>query len=122
MMAAGAAFLPVAIVAPLVPEAWMAIAATCFATFGHGIFTPNIQALPTDLFPGQEVGTASGLSGMGGAVGGILANLGTGWLVTHFSYSPVFLMAGLMHPLAAVLVWVMLPDRYFRNALSGVPV
>jgi ACS family hexuronate transporter-like MFS transporter len=122
MMAAGAAFLPVAILAPRVPAAWMAIAATCFATFGHGIFTPNIQALPTDLFPGQEVGTAAGLSGMGGAIGGILANLGTGWLVTHFSYSPVFLMAGLLHPLAAVLVWVMLPDRYFRNAPSGVPV
>jgi len=35
-MLLGAAFLPVSIVAPLLPEAWMAIAATCFATFGHG--------------------------------------------------------------------------------------
>ena len=88
-----------AIVAPLVPEAWMAIAATCFATFGHGFWVSNLHA-PTDLFPGQEMGTASGFSGMGGAVGGVLANLGTGSIVQHFSYAPVFLMAALMHPLS----------------------
>jgi ACS family hexuronate transporter-like MFS transporter len=115
IMLLGAAFLPVAIVAPLLSEAWMAIAATCFATFGHGFWVANLQALPTDLFHGQEMGTASGFSGMGGAVGGILANLGTGWVVQHFSYAPVFLMAGLMHPLSAGLVYWLLPDRYFRG-------
>jgi len=115
VMLAGAAFLPVAIAAPLVPAAWMAIAATCFATFGHGFWVSNLQALPTDLFPGHEMGTASGFSGMGGAVGGILANLGTGWVVQHFSYAPVFLMAGLMHPLSAALVYWLLPNRYFRK-------
>ena len=115
VMLLGAAFLPVAILAPLVPEAWMAIAATCFATFGHGFWVSNLQALPTDLFPGQEMGTASGFSGMGGAVGGILANLGTGWIVQHFSYAPVFLMAGLMHPLSAGLVYWLLPNRYFKK-------
>ena len=72
-----------------------------------------IVALPTDLFPGKEVGMASGFSGMGGAVGGVLANLGTGWIVQHFSYAPVFLMAGLMHPLSAGLVYWLLPNRYF---------
>jgi Kef-type K+ transport system membrane component KefB len=50
---------------------------------------------------------------MGGAVGGVLANLGTGWLVSHFSYTPVFLMAGLMHPLSMAIVAAMLPDRRF---------
>jgi ACS family hexuronate transporter-like MFS transporter len=113
VMLIGSAFLPVAILAPLVPEAWMAIAATCFATFGHGFWVSNLQALPTDLFPGQEMGTASGFSGMGGAIGGVLANLGTGWIVQHFSYAPVFLMAGLMHPLSAALVYWLLPNRYF---------
>ena len=115
VMLIGAGFLPVAIVAPMLPEAWMAIAATCFATFGHGFWVSNLQALPTDLFRGQEMGTASGFSGMGGAVGGILANLGTGWVVQNFSYAPIFLMAGLMHPLSAGLVYWLLPDRYFRS-------
>ena len=46
-----------------------------------------------------------GFSGMGGAIGGMLANLGTGWVVAHFTYAPIFLLAGLMHPLSAALVY-----------------
>lgn len=113
VMLVGAAFLPVAILAPFVPAAWMAIAATCFVTFGHAFWVANLQALPIDLFHGREIGTATGFSGMGGAIGGALAALGTGWAVQHFSYTPVFLLAGLMHPLSAALIYWLLPDRYF---------
>jgi len=110
-----ALLMPVAVFAPLVPTAGLAIAATCFITVGHAFFVSNIQTLPADLFPGHEVGTASGFSGMGGAVGGILANLVTGYVVQHFSYAPVFFMAGLMHPLSTTLVYCLLPNRYFQR-------
>jgi len=116
VMLLGAAVMPASILAPLVPAAWMAIAATCFVTFGHALFVSNVQTLPTDLFRGHEIGTASGFSGMGGAVGGILANLGTGYIVQHFSYAPVFFLAGLMHPLSIALVYWLLPNQYFREA------
>jgi ACS family hexuronate transporter-like MFS transporter len=109
----GAAVMPAAIFAPLVPSAWMAIAATCFITFGHAVWISNLLTLPTDLFPGPEVGTATGFSGMGGAIGGMLANLTTGYIVTHFSYAPIFLLAGLVHPLSFTLTVLLLPDRYF---------
>ncbi|HVP47216.1 MAG TPA: MFS transporter [Bryobacteraceae bacterium] len=115
VMLLGALIMPAAILAPLVPRAWMAIAATCCITVGHSFFVANIQTLPTDLFRGNEVGTASGFSGMGGAIGGILANLGTGYIVQHFSYAPVFFMAGLMHPLSVGLVYWLLPNRYFSE-------
>jgi MFS transporter, ACS family, aldohexuronate transporter len=115
VMLLGALVMPASILAPLVPAAWMAIAATCFVTFGHALFVSNVQTLPTDLFRGHEIGTASGFSGMGGAIGGILANLGTGYIVQHFSYAPIFFLAGLMHPLAIALVYWMLPNRYFRQ-------
>ena len=115
VMLLGAAALPVAILAPLVPSAALAIAATCFITWGHALWVANLQALPTDLFHGQEVGTATGFTGMGGAIGGMLANLGTGWFVQRFSYAPIFAIAGLMHPLSMVLVYWLLPDRYFKK-------
>ena len=120
VMLLGSSVMPVAIIAPLVPEPWMAIAATCFATFGHAFWISNLLTLPTDLFRGQEVGTSSGFSGMGGAVGGMIANLGTGWLVQHYSYAPVFLIAGLMHPLSFAIVYWMLPNRYFKGELNRV--
>jgi ACS family hexuronate transporter-like MFS transporter len=115
VMLLGAAVMPAAIAAPLVPEAWMAIAATCCMTLGHAFWVANLQSLPVDLFRGGEVGTATGFTGMGGAIGGMLANMGTGWVVSRFSYAPIFLLAGLMHPLSMFLIWRLLPDRYFRQ-------
>jgi len=115
VMLLGASVMPSAIFAPYVPTAWMAIGAVCLVTFGHALWVANLQTLPTDLFPGYEVGTATGLSGMGGAIGGALANLGTGWFVQHFSFTPVFLLAGLMHPLSMAVVYLLLPQRYFQK-------
>ena len=115
VMALGAAALPVAILAPFVPTAALAIAATCFITFGHALWVSNLQTLPTDMYRGPEIGTVTGFSGSGGAVGGMLAQLGTGYLVVKFSYAPVFLLAGLMHPLSAILTYSLLRDRYFAS-------
>ncbi len=114
-MGVGAACLPFAIAAPLVPNAAMALAAISFMGFGHAVWVANLQTLPTDLFKATEMGTATGFTGMGGAIGGALANLGTGWIVQNFSYAPVFALAGLMHPMSMVLVSKLLPDREFRN-------
>jgi len=113
VMALGAAVMPAAIAAPYVPTAALAIAATCFTTFGHGLWVANLQTLPADMFRGPEIGTVSGFSGSGGAIGGLLAQLGTGYVVVHFSYAPIFLLAGLMHPLSAILTYALLPDRFF---------
>ena len=115
VMLLGAIVMPTAILAPFVPTAALAIGAMCFVTFGHGLWVANLQTLPTDMFHGPEIGTVTGFSGSGGAVGGMLANLGTGYIVTHFTYAPVFLMAGLMHPLATGLIYALLPDRYFKS-------
>ncbi|MBI3696123.1 MAG: MFS transporter [Acidobacteria bacterium] len=115
VLCAGAAVMPAGIFAPLVSDASSAIALTCCMTFGHALWVSNLLTLPTDLFPGRQVGTASGFSGMGGGIGGMLANLGTGYIVQHFSYRPIFLMAGLMHPLSLLLVLWLLPDRRFGD-------
>jgi MFS transporter, ACS family, hexuronate transporter len=113
VMLIGALCMPPAMLAPVAPEAWMAIAATCFITFGHSMWVSNELTIPTDIFRDRAVGTASGFSGMGGAIGGVLANLGTGYVVQNFSYAPVFVCAGLLHPLAMLVVATQLPDRLF---------
>jgi ACS family hexuronate transporter-like MFS transporter len=115
VMLMGACCMPAAMLAPYVPTAAMAIAAMCFVTFGHALWVANIQTLPTDLFRSHEIGSATGFSGMGGAIGGMLANLGTGYVVLHFTYAPIFVAAGVMHPLSAYLVYKLLPERYFKN-------
>ena len=114
-MLVGACLLPSAMLAPFVPSAGMAIAAVCLLMFGHCVWGANVLTLPADLFHANEVATASGLSGMGGAVSGIAWQLCTGYVVMHFSFAPIFLLAGLVHPLAVALIFWLLPDRYFRH-------
>jgi len=115
-MTIGVALLPSAILAPLVPSAALAIAAMCVVVLGHAIWVTNLMTMPTDLFPPNKVATAAGLSGMGGAIAGALANWFTGSVVTHFSYFPIFICAGLLHPVAMLLVWRLLPERYFEQS------
>ena len=110
-MAVGALLVPAAMLVPLAPNAALALAALCLVVFGHAVWVTNLLTLPADLFPGAEVGTASGFTGMGGALGGIITSLGIGFVLSHFSYTPLFLCAGLMHPLSLLLVWWLLPER-----------
>ena len=47
--------MPVALVAPRVPTAALAIAAICFVTMGHAFWISNLLALPTDIAaPGKS--------------------------------------------------------------------
>lgn len=120
-LAIGAAFLPVAILAPMAPSAALAIAATSSAVFGHAVWIANLLTLPADIFRQSEVGTATGFSGMGGAIGGALANLATGYIVSRFSYLPLFICAGLMHPMSVLLLWRLLPARVFESDPTAKP-
>jgi ACS family hexuronate transporter-like MFS transporter len=80
---------------------------------GHAIWVANLLTLPADLFSSSEVATASGFTGMGGSIGGTLASLCTGYIVSQFSYTPIFVWAGLMHPVSMVLVWRLLRNSDF---------
>lgn len=85
----------------------VAIGLVSLATFAHQSWSTNMLTLPADMFPSNVVASVSGLSGTGAAFGGMLFTLLTGYLVDHFSFAPVFTMAAIMHPIAAmVLIFV----------------
>ena len=85
----------------------VAVGLVSLATFAHQSWSTNMLTLPADMFPSNVVASVSGLSGTGAACGGMLFTLLTGYLVDHFSYAPVFTLAAVMHPIAAmVLVFV----------------
>ena len=63
-----------------------------------------MQTLPADLFPAKVVGSVEGLLGSAGAFGGMLFGLLVGWLVEHHGYGPAFLIAGLLHPVAFLVI------------------
>jgi MFS transporter, ACS family, hexuronate transporter len=71
-------------------------------TFGFQAWVNNMQTLPSDYFPRAAVGAVAGLGGLGAGIGAMLFTLLTGWIVDHFGYGPVLLIAGAL-PAAGLL-------------------
>ena len=111
VMIASACLMPCAILAVRAPTDAAMLAFMSVAAFGHQCWASSMLTLPADLFRGGVVASCSGLSGTGATIGGILATELTGRVVEHFGYAPVFTWAGLMHPLAAVLVILLVRPR-----------
>jgi MFS transporter, ACS family, hexuronate transporter len=90
--------------------------AISFATFGFGLWAPNMMTLCGEAFPRQVVGSVTGLSGMGAGFGGMGFTLLTGWTLDNFGYSPVFVAIGII-PILAVLVLYFLFDRKLAESI-----
>ena len=74
------------------------------ATLSFGAWATNMLTVAADIAPRGAVGSVTGLSSMGAGLGGMTFMLATGWLVDHFGYQPVFVIAGLLPLFAAAAV------------------
>ena len=77
------------------------------ATFGYCGALANLLAIPSDAFPSTVVASIWGFASMGSGVGAMLFSLLTGWLVERYSYSPVFIVFGVLPAIAAWIVWTL---------------
>jgi len=98
-----------ALLAPIsffIVEAPLSLALVFFslAMFAHQFLAPIIMTLVADLFPASVVGSVGGLLGSAGAFGGMLFGLLVGWLVETRGYGPAFALAGILEPMALVVI------------------
>lgn len=81
------------------------------AIFADNFVSANMFGVVTDLFPEEQVGRATGLTGVAGGLSGLLFPLLTGWVVDRGSYAPVFMMVGIM-PLIGSIAVFLISQRY----------
>ncbi len=81
------------------------IAAVAFVVYCWFI---NTAAVIPDLFSEKVVGSVLGLMGTAGSAGGVLFAQLVGYLLTRYSYSVVFALAGSMHLVAFLILWLFL--------------
>ncbi|MGC9223340.1 MAG: MFS transporter [Terracidiphilus sp.] len=72
------------------------MALLCLTIASDNFLSAHMFAAVTDLFPEHQVGRATGLTGIAGGLSGMLFPLLTGILVDKISYTPVFVLVGLM--------------------------
>jgi ACS family hexuronate transporter-like MFS transporter len=79
------------------------VALVAFAEFTWMV---TVTALAVDVLPEKQFGRMWGVVAAGSGLGGMLFTEIVGRLVTSFSYTPVFVLMGCLHPIAYVLTWL----------------
>jgi MFS transporter, ACS family, aldohexuronate transporter len=110
-----AAFAPIGMLTGVVHSAGLAIALIAVVGFVCFCWFINTAALVSDLFSEKVVGSVQGLMGTSGSAGGMLFTMLVGFLLDKFSYPVVFLLAGTMHLLASLILWLLMREK----GLSG---
>jgi ACS family hexuronate transporter-like MFS transporter len=106
-----AAMMPVAIPAVHANSPYVALLFITIATTAHQAWAASLLTLPADLFPKKAVGSAYGFTGMCGVLGAIAFTFLVGRVVHHFGYTPVFMIVGFLHPMAAILIMLLVRAR-----------
>jgi ACS family hexuronate transporter-like MFS transporter len=107
VMLVAAMLMPAGILAVRADDRMVALALICVVTFAFQVWINNLQTLPSDYFPGKAVASVAGLGGMGAGLSSLLFTLATGWVVDHFSYTPIFTAAGIFGPLGAIVLFTL---------------
>ena len=92
-----ACLTPLAAVAVRTGSVAISLACISLVLAAHSIWIVNLFTLITETAPRGHGGTALGISGVGGALGGIVANLAAGRLIPHAGYAAVFTVLGFVH-------------------------
>jgi ACS family hexuronate transporter-like MFS transporter len=96
-----------AIPAVLARSAAVSIAFVSVAMMGYTGSLASMLSLPADVFPKNSVASVFGLASMGSGFGGMVFTLITGWVVEHYSYTPVFFGFGIMPLICAAILWTL---------------
>jgi ACS family hexuronate transporter-like MFS transporter len=108
VIVAGALFMTAGVPAAFAGDAFVALGFISLVTFGFQAWINNVQTLPSDFFPQQAVAAVAGLGGVGAGIGSILYVLATGWVVDHFSYSPILIVASLLPLLGTAILFALM--------------
>ncbi len=93
-----------------VDRLWPAVLLIGIATAAHQAFSANLLTLPSDLFPRRAVGSAIGIAGTAGALGGMAMAKYAGFtLEAAGSYAPIFAVAGSAYLVALLLLHLLSP-------------
>ncbi|MCU1266959.1 MAG: major facilitator superfamily 1 [Acidobacteria bacterium] len=100
-----ALLMPAGIIAAFVSSPMAALALIGVVLFGFQVWINNVQTMPSDFFSVKAVASVAGLGGTGAGIGSMIFIFTTGWVVDHFSYTPILVAAGLLAPLGTLVLF-----------------
>jgi len=104
LMAVAALLVPAAALVPFLGDMPPVFAVVMVAACGHAIWLTNLSALAIDLLSPRMLATSFGVIAAGSGLGGIAMNSLVAMTIERHSYASCFFAAGILHPVAIVLV------------------
>ncbi|WP_375421114.1 MFS transporter [uncultured Sphingomonas sp.] len=86
----------------------VAIALLCLGGFAHQTLSVTVITMSSDLFPQDQVATATGIGGTAANLGVLIFTLVLGRFVDEVGYQPFFILLGLLDLVGAALLWTMI--------------
>jgi ACS family hexuronate transporter-like MFS transporter len=110
MLLMALAIVPTAL-APRAGTMWTAVFIIALAAAAHQGWSANVYTLASDMFPPSAVASVSGIGGFAGAIGGVLFQLFTGWIldVTGSNYATIFAICAFAYITAWTIIHVLAP-------------
>ena len=100
--------LPVLGVKYMPSSEWVIVLIT-IAFFAHGLWITNYITSISDTFGKSSTSTVIGLSGTAGAISAFVLNPIIGYIITKYSYDPMWLYAGSMYLVGFIAFIVFIP-------------
>lgn len=99
-----ALLMPMGIVLVWRPPLPLTILLISLSLFAHSSWKTNLVTMTVDIFPRHVIGTVHGIVAMGGGIGGAIITPLAGYVIAWYSYTPLLVLMGLLHPLAYLCV------------------
>jgi ACS family hexuronate transporter-like MFS transporter len=124
-----ALLMPVGILLVWKPPIPVTILLISLSLFAHSSWKTNLVTMTVDIFPRRVIGTVHGIVATGGGIGGAIITPLAGYIIAWYSYQPLLIVMGLLHPLAYLCVRRLVKDgpdaettvdgRRFAKVIAG---
>lgn len=106
-----ALLMPLGLLLVWQPPMPLTILLISLSLFAHSSWKTNLVTMTVDIFPRPVIGTVHGIVAMGGGIGGAIITPLAGYLIAWYSYTPLLVLMGVLHPLAYLCVrWLINSD------------
>ena len=100
---------------PHIHNLWLVVFLIGMATSTHQAWASNIYTIVSDVYPKQLVASMTGISSVGGAIGGALASSFVGLVLNITgSYTAIFMIASCMYLLAWLTLKLFVPVKQIQ--------
>ncbi len=95
-----ALIMPIGLLLVWKPPIPLTLLLISLSLFAHNSWKTNLVTMTVDIFPRRVIGRVHGIVATGGGIGGAIITPLAGYVIAWFSYTPLLIVMGVLHPLA----------------------